>query len=150
MRARNMWYAAALAAIPVALTGSAQADHINANTQTSGSVVIQPAQPPVVIQPGQSVVVQPGPNATVVAPGPQMVQAEDLEANEVRAQTIYANKIEASEIQGSIHQTAKVKLDGSVRDMRVPTVVASVLYADTIKAHRVVADHIFVRELERR
>jgi len=79
-----------------------------------------------------------------------MVQAENLEANEVRAQTIYANKIEASEIQGSIHQTAKVKLDGSVRDMRVPTVVASVLYADTIKAHRVVADHIFVRELERR
>ena len=148
MRARNLWYAAALAAIPVIdVTGSAQADHING--QTSGSVVIQPAQPPVVIQPGQSVVVQPGPNATVVAPGPQTVQAEDLEANEVRAQTIYANKIEASEIRGSIHQTAKVKLDGSVRDLKAPTVVASVLYADTIKAHRVIADNIFVREIER-
>jgi hypothetical protein len=34
--------------------------------------------------------------------------------------------------------------------MRAATVVASMVYADTIKAHRVVANHIFVRELERR
>ena len=79
-----------------------------------------------------------------------MVQAEDLEANEVRAHTIYANKIEASEIRGTIHQTAKVKLDSSVTDLKTPTVVASLLYADTIKAHTVIADHIFVRELDRR
>ena len=119
----------------------------------SGSVVVQPGQSgSVVVQPGQSgsVVVQPGQSATVVAPAPQMVQAEDLEANEVRAQTIYANKIEASDIRGSIHQTGKVKLHSSVTDLKTPTVVASILYADTIKAHTVIADHIFVRDLERR
>jgi hypothetical protein len=128
---------------------------------TQPPVVIQPGQPvvvqpgpsgSVVVQPGQSgaVVVQPGASRTVVAPAPQMVQAEDLEANEVRAQTIYANKIEASEIRGTIHQTGKVKLDSSVTDLKAPTVVASLLYADTIKAHTVIADHIFVRDLERR
>jgi hypothetical protein len=119
----------------------------------SGSVVVQPGQSGgVVVQPGQagSVVVQPGPSRTVATPAPQMVQAEDLEANEVRAQTIYANKIEASEIRGTIHQTGKVKLDSSVTDLKAPTVVASLLYADTIKAHTVIADHIFVRDLERR
>jgi hypothetical protein len=119
----------------------------------SGSVVVQPGQSGgVVVQPGQSgsVVVQPGGSRTVVTPAPQMVQAEDLEANEVRAQTIYANKIEASEIRGTIHQTGKVKLDRSVTDLKAPTVVASLLYADTIKAHTVIADHIFVRDLERR
>jgi hypothetical protein len=136
----------------IALTGAARADHINGgfSTQTPGSAVIQPAPPPVVVYPGQSVVVQPGPPATVIAPAPQMVQAEDLEANEVRAQTIYANKIRASEVRGAIHQTGKVKLDSSVADLKASTVVASVLYADTIKAHRVIADHIFVRDLERR
>ena len=95
-------------------------------------------------------ILQPGQSGTVVAPTPQMVQAEDLEANEVRAHTIYANKIQASEIRGTIHQTAKVKLDSSVTDLKTPTVVASLLYADTIKAHTVIADHIFVRELDRR
>jgi hypothetical protein len=43
-----------------------------------------------------------------------------------------------------------VKLDGSVKDLKAPTVVASVLYADTIKAHKVIADHIYVREIDRR
>jgi hypothetical protein len=61
-----------------------------------------------------------------------------------------ANKIEVADVQGSIHPTGSVKLDKTVRDLKAPTVVASLLYADTIKAHRVVADHIFVRDLQRR
>ena len=162
MRARIAW-AAAVALMPiVAVTGGARADHINngfaSETRSTGSVVIPPAPattlPPVVVQPGQPIIVQqpgqPATPATVVQPAPQMVQAEDLEANEVRAHTIYANKIEAPEIQGAIHPTAKVRLDRTVSDLKAPTVVASILYADTIKAHRVIATHIFVRELERR
>jgi hypothetical protein len=81
---------------------------------------------------------------------PQVVQVEDLEAHEVRAQTIYANRIQASEIRGAIHQTGEVRIDRSVADLKAPTLVASVLYADTIKAHRVIADDIFVRDLDRR
>ena len=178
MRIRSTLGAVVVAALPViAVTGAATANHIRSSSngsfstesQSTGSAVAQVPQPPVVVQPGQSVVVQPAPSgsvviqpgqsgsvvvqpgqsATVVAPAPQMVQAEDLEANEVRAQTIYANKIEASDIRGSIHQTGKVKLHSSVTDLKAPTVVASILYADTIKAHTVIADHIFVRDLER-
>ena len=147
----------------------------SAVTQQYPMTTSQPALPPVVVQPGQQVIVapaQPGtvvaaPGTVVTAPGtvvtapatvaqpsvmqaPQMVQAEDLQANEVRAQTIYANKIEAPDVQGTIHQTGTVKLDSSVRDLTTPTVNASIVYADTIKAHRVVADHIFVRDLQRR
>ena len=162
MRARSAW-AALLALTPViTVAGAARADHINngftAGTRSTGTVVVQPAPatalPPVVVQPGQPIIVQqpgqPPAPATVVQPAPQMVQAEDLEANEVRAHTIYANKIQAPEIQGAIHPTAKVRLDRTVSDLKAPTVVASILYADTIKAHRVIADHIFVQEIERR
>jgi hypothetical protein len=161
MKARSAWTAIAALVPAIAVTGAAKADHMNgfsSVTSSTGTVVVQPAPtpalPPVVVQPGQPIIVQqPGqsvPLATVPRPAPQMVQAEDLEANEVRAQTIYANKIEAPEIQGSIHPTGKIQLDRSVSDMKAATVVASVLYADTIKAHRVIADHIFVRNLERR
>jgi hypothetical protein len=170
MRARHAW--ATLAAL-IAMAGPAAADHINgsfaAESRSSGSAVIRPAPaatlPPVVVQPGQPIIVQqpgqpappappapvvrPAPPALVVQPGAQMIQAEDLEANEVRANTIYANKIEAREIQGAIHPAAEVRLGGSVSDIKAATVVASILYADTIKAHRVVADHIYVQEIER-
>lgn len=155
---RAVWCAVALA--PLIAGCAAQPSHDRSEgfgTQTPGTAVAQPP-PPVVVQPGQSVVVQPGqsvvvhpaPPAPVVVPGSQVVQVEDLEANEVRAQTIYANKIQAAEIRGTIHQTGEVKIDRSVADLKTPTVVASVLYADTIKANRVIADHIFVRNLERR
>jgi hypothetical protein len=161
MKAHNAW-ATVVALIPLmAVVGGASADHINNGFATEvrppGSVVIHPAPatplPPVVVQPGQPIIVQqsgqPAPPATVAQPASRMVQVEDLEANEVRAHTIYANKIEAPEIQGTIHSTAKVRLDDSVSDLKAATVVTSLLYADTIKAHRVIADHIFVRELER-
>jgi hypothetical protein len=158
MKARSAW-ATLVALIPMmAVTGTARADHINngfaAEARPPGSVVIHPAPstplPPVVVQPGQPIIVQQsGRPATVVQPAPQVVQTEDLEANEVRAQTIYANKIEAPEIQGAIHPTGEIRLNSSVSDMKAATVVASVLYADTIKAHRVIADHIFVRNIKR-
>ena len=162
MKARTAW-ATVVALMPVvAMAGGARADHINngfaSEVRPPGSVVIHPAPatplPPVVVQPGQPIIVQqPGqpapPAATVVQPPSRMLQVEDLEANEVRAHTIYANKIEAPEIQGAIHAGAKVHLDDSVPDLKTGTVTTSLLYADTIKAHRVIADHIFVRELER-
>src|SRR5262249_42064374 len=62
-------------------------------------VVVPPAPAPVVVAPGQAVVVQPAQPGTVVATAPQVVQADDLQANEVRAQTIYANKIQSPEIR---------------------------------------------------
>jgi hypothetical protein len=121
------------------------------------SVVVQPSQAPVVVSPGQTVVVpspsgqssvgQPG---TVTVPASQIVQADGLQANEVRANTIYANRIEAPEIQGTIHQTGGVRMDPSVSDLKAQTVVASVLYADTIKADRVIANQIYVRDVDRR
>ena len=162
MKARNAWLTVVALMPALAVTGAARADHIAngfaSEVRPPGSVVIQPAPatplPPVVVQPGQTIIVQqPGQQAalaTVGQPAPRTIQAEDLEANEVRAHTIYANKIEASEIQGAIHPTAKVRLDSSVSDLKAATVVTSLLYADTIKAHRVIADHIFVRQLERR
>jgi len=121
-------------------------------------VVVPPAPPQVVIPPGQAVVVQPSQSSgTVVAgtpgvtvAGSQMVQADTLEANEVRAQTIYANRIQAPEISGTIHQTGGVRMDRTVSNLRVPTITAGVVYADTIRADRVIADQIYVRELERR
>ena len=38
-----------------------------------------------------------------------MVQAEDLEANEVRADTIYAKRSKRLKIQGAIDPTAKMR-----------------------------------------
>src|SRR5262245_34207342 len=158
MRARNSWGVGVIAlASLTAAVGVARANHIGGGgftDESSGAVVIQPS-PPVVVEPSPSVVVQPAPSTvvvpgqTIVVPG-QTIQAEDLEANEVRAQTIYANKIRAPEVRGAIHQTGRVKIQGSASDLKAPVVTASVVYADTIKAHRVIADNIFVRDLERR
>lgn len=149
MRTRAIWSVVALTPLIVVGCASKPTQRDGFSSETSGAVVVQPS-PPVVIQPGQQVVVQPPQSPTVVTSGSPVVQADDIRANEVRALTIYANKIRAPEIQGAIHPTGEVKIDRSVPDLRVPTVVASVLYADTIEAHRVVADHIFVRDLDRR
>ena len=122
------------------------------------SVVVQPSQTPVVVSPGQSVVVQPPQSGqpvvvqsgTVTVPASPIVQADALEATEVRAQTIYANRIQSPEIRGTIHQSGGVRMDRSVTNLKMPTVTASVLYADTIKADRVIADQIYVRDVQRR
>jgi hypothetical protein len=122
------------------------------------SVVVQPAPAPVVVSPGQSVVVHPAPSGqpvvvqsgTVTVPASPIVQADALEATEVRAQTIYANRIQSPEIRGTIHQSGGVRMDRSVTNLKMPTVTASVLYADSIKADRVIADQIYVRDVQRR
>ena len=89
-------------------------------------------------------------SGTVAVPASQIFQADSLEATEVRAQTIYANRIQSNEIRGTIHQSGGVKMDRSVSNVKIQTLTASVVYADTIKADRVIADQIYVREVERR
>src|SRR5262245_56123517 len=98
-------------------------------------VVIQPAPaPPVVVQPAPapSVTAQPGtpvpPGSVIVTPGssqvlvpptsPTTLQADDIRANQVRAQTIYANKITARDVQGLVHQTDNVKIGGGKDDVK--------------------------------
>jgi hypothetical protein len=133
-RGKLMRTSALVAVMTLALfsAGVARADHVRVEFGV-------PHQAPVVQSPP---VVQP-----VL---PSTIQAEVIEAHQVRAQTIYANKIEADEIQGAIHQTSGVKINSSQGKIRIPTVLASVIYADEIKANSVVADVIYVRKLERR
>ena len=93
----------------------------------------------------------PAPSTTVVVPSaPQTLAVGDIEANTVQAQTIYANKIKAAEVRGNVQQTKSVKIDHGKGDIKAPSVTASVIYADTIKANSVIADTIYVRDLERR
>jgi hypothetical protein len=49
-----------------------------------------------------------------------------------------------------VHQTRGVKIKDPPGDIRAPEVVASVIYADEIKANSVSADAIYVRDLRRR
>ena len=175
MKARMLW--CLVAAVPMIAAGCASHDGVrpgdrtfDKETQAPGSAVsqapvvvvppaqptvVQPSQAPVVVAPGQTVVV-PAPAGTVTVPGAvtvpatQVVQADELQANEVRAQTIYANKIESPEVRGTIHQTGGVKFDHSPNDLKASMVTASVVYADTIKADRVIADQIYVKQMERR
>lgn len=102
----------------------------------AAQVVVQPSAP-------APVVVQPAP------PAQQVVQAEDIEANDVRAHTIYANKIKASQVNGRVHQTKNVDVSGK-GDIKVPSLEASVIYAESIEARTVTATDIYVREIERR
>jgi hypothetical protein len=116
----------------------------------------------VVPAPGTVVVPAPGTTTVVPAPGtvvstpppaavPQTLRAEGIETQRVRANTIYANKIEANEILGVIHQDRNLKVGNTKGDIKGgPEVVASVIYADEIKATSVVADHIYVRNIRRR
>ena len=100
----------------------ARANHV----QLEGTV--DPSSPP------SGVVIQtpPAPGAvTVYTPGtmPSSLQADDIKAHEVRAQTIYANKIEADNIQGVIHQTKGVKIKDSRGDIKSPQVSAAMIFA---------------------
>ena len=143
MKARVLWCVLAIA--PLVAAGCATAGNRtfgnetqppgSAVTQAPGAVVIPPPPQPVVVQsapapvvvsPGQSVVVQPAPSGqpvvvqsgTVTVPASQIVQADALEATEVRAQTIYANRIQSNEIRGTIHQSGGVKIDRSVANLK--------------------------------
>ncbi len=92
----------------------------------------------------------PPPAVVVPAPAPaQTVQADEIQAGVVRAGIIYANRIEADEVRGAVHQARGLKVEDSQGKIKAPEVAASVIYADTISANTVVADRIYVRELER-
>lgn len=110
----------------------------------------QPAPPPstVTVVPAPSTVtVVPAPGPAVASP--QVMRAEQIRATQVRANTIYANRIEADQVKGVIHHTGTVTVNPSTRgEVTGPDVASSVIYADAISANSVVADHIYVRELE--
>jgi hypothetical protein len=98
----------------------------------------------------ESVTVPPGVAARTFAPVPSTIQADDIEAHQVRARTIYANRIEADQVQGVVHQSTGIRVEDTDGDVEAPDVAAGVIYADEIKANSVAADHIFVRDLSRR
>src|SRR5262249_23351266 len=104
----------------------------------AAGVVVQPGQAPGVVQPsppvtGQSsaptvvvpqqqtpttvVVPQQSPSVVVQTP-PATLQAGDIVAQEVRAQTIYANKIKSPMVQGSVHQSDTVKIKDTKGDIK--------------------------------
>src|SRR5687767_3907407 len=77
-------------------------------------VIVKPTPPPAVIvepTPPSTTVIRPAPPTAATAPAMQVVQAGDIKATDVRAQTIYANKIKASTVNGTIHQTKDVKVN---------------------------------------
>ena len=91
------------------------------------------------------------PPAAVVVPVPaptQTVQADEIKAGVVRANTIYANRIQADEVRGAVHQTRGVRVRDNRGKIKAPEVVASVIYADEVSANTVEADTIYVRDLE--
>jgi hypothetical protein len=123
---------------------------VNVNVGPPSPPAAQSSPAPVIVVPPTA---QPAPAPTVVVPPapatPAILQVEDIEANEVRAQTIYANTIEASNITGAIQQSDKIKMSGK-GDIKAPSVTASVIYADKFKAGWVTGDRIFVKNLERK
>jgi hypothetical protein len=130
--------------VALAIPGGAWANHVR--IEVSGDA--QPAPPGVIYAPSGATVVVP-PSQTPVAV-PQTLQADEIRAHQVRASAIYANKIQADEVRGVVYQTRGVKIHDTRGDIRAPEVTASVIYADEIKANSVVADAIYVRELQRR
>jgi hypothetical protein len=120
--------------------GAAEANHMKID------VVVPQDQSAVVVTPGSPAVTYSTPAPAI----PQTLQAGDVKADLVRAQTIYANKIEADDIQGAIHQSNGVRIRDTHGDIKAPQVAASVIYADEIKANSVIAEHIYVRDLQRR
>lgn len=122
-----------------------------------GTVTVVPAPAPTVTTPAPgSVTVVPAPSTVTVVPAPgpavatpQEMRAEQIRATQVRANTIYANRIEADQVKGIVHHTAGVSVNPTTRgEITGPDVASSVIYADAISANSVVADHIYVRELE--
>jgi hypothetical protein len=105
----------------------------------SAHVKVQGAPPSVVVPP-----------TPAVTPGPQTLQADSIKADTVRASIIYANKIEADRVLGAVHQSKGIKVKNSEGKIEAPQVAAGVIYADEIKANTVMAETIYVRNLDRR
>ena len=125
----------------------------------AGTTVVPAPGTTVVPAPGTTTVVPPAGTTTVVAapavtPAPatviQTLRADDIHSPRVRAQTIFANRIEANEIRGVIHQDKSLKVGNTNGAIKGNEIVATVIYADEIKADIVIADHIYVRDIRRR
>jgi hypothetical protein len=157
MKPRNFLAATLLAVVPLVSACTTYDPDVPTASSTAlappPGVVIEPAQPPAVVQPqtppAPGVVVQ-QPSGVVAGQPNQTVQADQINAGEVRAQAIYANKIEASDVRGVVHKVERVKFDSKRGDLRMPSLLAGAIYADRIVANTVTADHIYVRDLERR
>jgi hypothetical protein len=114
---------------------------------------VPPAGTTTEVPPAGTTTVVPAP-ATVVTPPLATVvltvRADNIDSPRVRAQTIYANRIEANEIRGVIYQGKGLKVGNTDGAIKGDEIVASVIYANTIKADIVIADHIYVRDVRRR
>lgn len=168
MRKLGLLVGVSLGLATLALTAEfAAAEHVTVVPQPRvvaqpGVVYVQPAPAPksVTVVPAPTMVtpapatvtVVPAPSTVVVpAPGPsvqQTMHAEQIRAGVVRANTIYANRIEADRVQGVIHHTGSVKVNAPSGEIVGSDVATSVIYADAIAANSVLADNIYVRELE--
>src|SRR5262249_14257024 len=85
------------------------------------------------------------------APAPaQTGHAEHIRAQQIRTDTSYANKSDADNIVGQIHQSKDVKVGDTKGDIKAPEVIASVIYADKISANSIIAQNVYVRDVERR
>ena len=96
-----------------------------------------------------STVVIPGTTQHVVTvPAGQTLRAEQIRAQVVRAGTIYANRIETDQVKGVVHYTNTIASGAPAGEVVGSDVTASVIYADAISANSIVADHVYVRDLE--
>jgi hypothetical protein len=137
---------AAVVGLPALAFATAWASHVKIEVAPQHAPPV--TAPPVTRQaPGSTTVVVPSPPTAQV---PQSLNAEQIKANVVRADTIYANSIEADEVRGQIHQTSSVKIGDTSGDVTAPEVSAAVIYADEITANAIVAQHVYVRDLRRK
>jgi hypothetical protein len=153
MTKRRAWVAATVAglvalALPIGWVG---ADNVRIEVTPqpqppSTTVIVPPPQPP----PSSTTVIVPPPATPVAPTPPQVLNADQIKANQVRADTIYANRIEADQVLGQVHQTRDVKIRDTRGEIKAPEVTAATIYADEITANSVIAQHVFVRDLRRR
>ena len=159
-----------LAALAVPVARSA-ADHVRfvpqPSTATPATVTVVPAPTTVIPAtvpfppPGTVTVVTPPTTvapSTVVVPGTtqhvltvpvgQTLRAEQIRAQVVRASTIYANRIETDQVKGVVHHTNTIATGAPAGEIVGSDVTASVIYADAIAATSIVADNVYVRDLE--
>ena len=121
----------------------------NTVTVVPAPTVVTPAPAAVTVVPAPSTVVIPAPSPSGTSSVQQQtMRAEQIRASVVRANTIYANRIEADRVQGVIHHTGSVKVNAPSGEIVGSDVATSVIYADSIAANSVLADNIYVRDLE--
>jgi hypothetical protein len=133
--------ATAIVGLSTLTLATAWASHVRIEVNPQHGPAV-PAQ-----RPGSTTVIVPSPPAAQI---PQSLNAEQIKANVVRADTIYANSIEADEVRGQIHQTRDVKIGDTRGEVTAPEVAASVIYADEITANAIVAQHVYVRDIRRK